>query len=142
MQHAHRRSARDMLAGSRVAADAARRGDRAARTTSAGTARGYPAGPGAARTSRSTGASARSATSSTRCCRRASYKPAWPLEDALAEIARQRGEQFDPELVDVFLDARAAALRGALRAADAPFTATLAEAEAPGRRPLRRSARA
>lgn len=32
-----------------------------------------------------------------------SYKPAWPVADALAEIARLRGRHFDPELTDVFL---------------------------------------
>lgn len=31
------------------------------------------------------------------------YKPAWPKEDAIAEIVRQRGRQFDPSLVDAFL---------------------------------------
>src|SRR5262245_61743444 len=31
------------------------------------------------------------------------YKPAWPKEDAIAEIIRQRGRQFDPSLVDAFL---------------------------------------
>ena len=31
------------------------------------------------------------------------YKDAWPVEDALAEIERQRGRQFDPDLVDAFL---------------------------------------
>jgi putative two-component system response regulator len=31
------------------------------------------------------------------------YKPAWPVEEALAEIDRQRGRMFDPALVDVFL---------------------------------------
>jgi hypothetical protein len=31
------------------------------------------------------------------------YKEAWPVEDALAEIAAQRGRQFDPVLVDAFL---------------------------------------
>jgi putative two-component system response regulator len=31
------------------------------------------------------------------------YKTAWPVADALAEIRRLRGEQFDPELTDVFL---------------------------------------
>jgi putative two-component system response regulator len=31
------------------------------------------------------------------------YKAAWPVEQALAEIARLRGLQFDPELTDVFL---------------------------------------
>jgi putative two-component system response regulator len=31
------------------------------------------------------------------------YKPAWPVGDAIAEIDRQRGRQFDPALVDAFL---------------------------------------
>ena len=31
------------------------------------------------------------------------YKPAWPVADALAEIQRQRGRQFDPRLVDAFM---------------------------------------
>jgi CHASE2 domain-containing sensor protein len=32
------------------------------------------------------------------------YKDPWPQADALAEIAAQRGRQFDPALVDTFLD--------------------------------------
>jgi putative two-component system response regulator len=31
------------------------------------------------------------------------YKPAWPVADAVAEIERQRGGQFDPGVVDAFL---------------------------------------
>jgi putative two-component system response regulator len=31
------------------------------------------------------------------------YKEAWPIDEALAEIDRQRGRQFDPVLVDAFL---------------------------------------
>jgi response regulator RpfG family c-di-GMP phosphodiesterase len=31
------------------------------------------------------------------------YKRAWPVEEALAEIANGRGTQFDPDLVDAFL---------------------------------------
>jgi putative two-component system response regulator len=31
------------------------------------------------------------------------YKPAWPLEDALAEIEAQAGRHFDPDVVKVFL---------------------------------------
>jgi putative two-component system response regulator len=31
------------------------------------------------------------------------YKPAWPVRDAIAEIDRQRGKQFDPDVVDAFL---------------------------------------
>jgi putative two-component system response regulator len=31
------------------------------------------------------------------------YKPAWPIGEAIAEIDRQRGQQFDPGVVDAFL---------------------------------------
>jgi len=31
------------------------------------------------------------------------YKPAWTVEEAVAEIERQRGMQFDPSIVDAFL---------------------------------------
>jgi putative two-component system response regulator len=31
------------------------------------------------------------------------YKAAWPLAEAIAEIDRQRGRQFDPAIVDAFL---------------------------------------
>ena len=31
------------------------------------------------------------------------YKPAWPVGDAIAEIDRQRGKQFDPSVVDAFM---------------------------------------
>jgi HD-GYP domain-containing protein (c-di-GMP phosphodiesterase class II) len=31
------------------------------------------------------------------------YKAAWPVSEAMAEIDRQRGRQFDPALVDAFL---------------------------------------
>lgn len=45
------------------------------------------------------------------------YKPAWPLADALAEIARERGWQFDPQVVDALFRI---AQRGELSAADLP----------------------
>lgn len=32
------------------------------------------------------------------------YKEAWSIDDALAEISAQRGRQFDPDVVDAFLD--------------------------------------
>jgi putative two-component system response regulator len=31
------------------------------------------------------------------------YRPAWKVDDALAELRRNRGAHFDPEMVDVFL---------------------------------------
>ena len=31
------------------------------------------------------------------------YKPAWPLEDALAELVAERGAHFDPDVVDAFI---------------------------------------
>ncbi len=31
------------------------------------------------------------------------YKPAWPVEKALAEIQQQKGRQFDPEITEAFL---------------------------------------
>ena len=31
------------------------------------------------------------------------YKAAWSVSDAISEIDRQRGRQFDPTLVDAFL---------------------------------------
>ena len=33
-----------------------------------------------------------------------SYKEAWPVEDAKAEIIKQRGKQFSPRVVDAFVD--------------------------------------
>jgi putative two-component system response regulator len=40
------------------------------------------------------------------------YKPAWPLAMALEEIRAQRGRQFDPRLVDLFLGMDLAGLSG------------------------------
>ena len=31
------------------------------------------------------------------------YKPAWPVDEAIAEMERQRARQFDPTLIDAFL---------------------------------------
>jgi putative two-component system response regulator len=36
------------------------------------------------------------------------YKAPWTLDEALSEIARQRGRHFDPHLVDLFLPLAAA----------------------------------
>jgi CHASE2 domain-containing sensor protein len=59
------------------------------------------------------------------------YKPAWPLEEVLAELHRQRGSQFDPELVDVFLELVPQLYEELYVQSEAPFTATLAEEPAP-----------
>jgi putative two-component system response regulator len=69
------------------------------------------------------------------------YKPAWPLEDALAEIAAQRGRQFDPALTDVFLTL-VPALEPELTApaaahADPPDIGVLTVSSAPDARPPR-----
>jgi putative two-component system response regulator len=39
------------------------------------------------------------------------YKPAWPIDKALSEILSQRGKQFDPEVVDAFMDSQLAEQR-------------------------------
>jgi putative two-component system response regulator len=41
------------------------------------------------------------------------YKEVWPLSDAVAEIGRLAGTQFDPRLVEVFLSLDHAALLAA-----------------------------
>jgi putative two-component system response regulator len=43
------------------------------------------------------------------------YKPAWSVADAIAELRRQSGRQFDPQVLDAFFNGRhepAAALAG------------------------------
>jgi CHASE2 domain-containing sensor protein len=59
------------------------------------------------------------------------YKPAWALEDVLAELERQRGEQFDPQLVDVFLELVPQLYRELYTQPEAPFTATVGDEQAP-----------
>jgi putative two-component system response regulator len=59
------------------------------------------------------------------------YKPAWPLEDVLAELERQRGSQFDPALVDVFLELVPQLYEELYAQPEVPFTATLSEEPAP-----------
>jgi putative two-component system response regulator len=34
------------------------------------------------------------------------YKKAWPIEEAVAEIVKQSGRQFDPQVVEAFLQLR------------------------------------
>jgi len=41
------------------------------------------------------------------------YKRAWPVPDALEEMAGLRGTQFDPDVLDIFLSAHEAAARSA-----------------------------
>jgi CHASE2 domain-containing sensor protein len=48
------------------------------------------------------------------------YKDGWPVADALAEIARESGRQFDPRLVEAFLGLWPAAERPSVEAAAAP----------------------
>jgi CHASE2 domain-containing sensor protein len=55
------------------------------------------------------------------------YKPAWPLADVLAELERQRGSQFDPELIDVFLKLVPQLYEELYANAEAPFVATVGE---------------
>jgi HD-GYP domain-containing protein (c-di-GMP phosphodiesterase class II) len=38
------------------------------------------------------------------------YKKAWPMDEALAEIRLQSGSQFDPAVVKAFLDLHSSAL--------------------------------
>lgn len=45
------------------------------------------------------------------------YKDAWPLERAIDEIARQRGDQFDPRIVDAFVSIQEAMAEAAVGAA-------------------------
>jgi putative two-component system response regulator len=35
------------------------------------------------------------------------YKAAWPMDDAVAELQRQRNMQFDPDVVDAFIEVHA-----------------------------------
>lgn len=39
------------------------------------------------------------------------YKDAWPVEEAIAEIERERDGHFDPEVVDAFMRLDHPALR-------------------------------
>jgi putative two-component system response regulator len=55
------------------------------------------------------------------------YKRAWPVEEALAWIAGQRGRQFDPAVVEAFLRLRHGDL---LDATDAPPVASRASTDA------------
>jgi putative two-component system response regulator len=55
------------------------------------------------------------------------YKPAWPLEEVLAELERQRGSQFDPELVDVFLGLVPQLYEELYAQNEVPFVTTVAE---------------
>jgi putative nucleotidyltransferase with HDIG domain len=59
------------------------------------------------------------------------YKRAWSIEDALAEIVRQRGRQFDPELVDIFIRLDHERLVGAVRGGAAKRRAAIAAAIGP-----------
>ena len=90
---------RHTIIGERIVARRARAAPRSPRScapaTSAGTAAATPTG-WPARTSRWAPASSRSATPSTRWSPTAPTAPAWPPGDALAELERCAGSQFDP----------------------------------------------
>ncbi len=48
------------------------------------------------------------------------YKPAWPIDEAVALLRSERGAHFDPELVDAFIDCLPEVLRIRERWADQP----------------------
>lgn len=54
------------------------------------------------------------------------YKPAWPVDEAVDEMHRLRGLQFDPQVVDAFSRLDPYGLAGAERDADDPETAASA----------------
>ena len=89
-----------ILSGSRFASCGSPRRSRSA-TTSAGTAAATP-GSSATRF-RWPGRIVAVADVFDALTQKRPYKAAWPIADAIAEIERQRGRQFDPTLVDAFL---------------------------------------
>jgi putative two-component system response regulator len=52
------------------------------------------------------------------------YKRAWPIEDALDFVCSQRGQHFDPQLVDLFMENLPAVLEIRNRFAEPPVSAT------------------
>jgi len=52
------------------------------------------------------------------------YKRAWPIEDALDFVRSQRGQHFDPQLVDLFMENLPAVLEIRNRFAEPPVSAT------------------
>src|SRR5262249_24983105 len=56
------------------------------------------------------------------------YKPAWTFDEAMREIARLRGKQFDPELTDLFM-----AMMSRLRLEHADLDAFLGQEARPSR---------
>jgi HD-GYP domain-containing protein (c-di-GMP phosphodiesterase class II) len=59
------------------------------------------------------------------------YKPAWPLADALAELIAERGRQFDPALVDAFVELVGSLEPELLASGDAAAEVGVLSAQAP-----------
>lgn len=69
------------------------------------------------------------------------YKSAWPVEQAIAEIQRASGTQFDPRVVDAFLTARNDADLAAESASDVRSTPVVRRPQRPGSPSIRVRAR-
>jgi putative two-component system response regulator len=58
------------------------------------------------------------------------YKQAWPVREAVVEILRQRGRQFDPTVVDAFATLEHSTLLSGVRDSEAPVNGSRRRSEA------------